>query len=85
MRRRGLERDLGRFTVAQPDDELMRICANLRADCERGGHGLGHRIHEADRWVAATALRLGIPLVSDDGIYLGIDGLAVESRGPRQG
>ena len=83
LRRRGLERDLGRLTVVQPDDELMRICAVLRAECEREGHGLGHRIHEADRWIAATALRLGIPLVSADGIYAGIDGLTVESGRPR--
>ena len=83
LRRRGLERDLGRFTVVQPDDELMRICAVLRADCERVGHGLGHRIHEADRWIAATALRLGTPLVSDDGIYADIERLTIESRRAR--
>ncbi len=44
LRRRGLERDFGRFTVVQPDDELMRICAMLRARCEQDGHGLGHRV-----------------------------------------
>lgn len=80
LRRRGLERDLVRFAVVQPDDELMQVCAVLRARCERDGHGLGQKIHEADRWVGATALRLGIPLVSDDSIFLGVDGLVIESR-----
>jgi len=58
----------------------MRVCAELRARCELGGHALGNKIHEADRWIAATALRLGIPLVSDDGIYVGVERLVVESR-----
>jgi predicted nucleic acid-binding protein len=32
--------------------------------------------------IAATALRMTIPLVSDDGIYVGVEGLVVESRRP---
>ena len=31
LRRRGLERDLSRFVVVQPDDELISGCARLRA------------------------------------------------------
>jgi predicted nucleic acid-binding protein len=30
---------------------------------------LGQREHNADRWIAATAIRLGVPLVSKDGIF----------------
>ncbi len=85
LRRRGLEHDLGRFTVVQPDNELMQVCAVLRARCERAGHGLGQKIHEADRWVASTALRLQIPLVSDDSIFSDVDGLEVEARRPGSG
>ena len=81
LRRRALERGLDRFTIVQPDDEMMLVCAALRVRCERDGHGLGQKIHEADRWIAATALRLRIPLVSDDNIFVGVDGLLVESRG----
>ena len=51
LRRRALERDLSRFAVVQPDDQLMNLCAQLRATCERSGHGLGQKIHEADRWI----------------------------------
>ena len=29
----------------------------------------------ADRWIAATAIRLGIPLVSNDGIFRGAPGI----------
>lgn len=81
LRRRGLERDLGRFVVVQPDDRLMVVCAELRAECERTGHGLGQKVHEADRWIAATALRLGIDLISDDAIFQDVDDLHVLSAG----
>jgi predicted nucleic acid-binding protein len=33
----------------------------------------------ADRWIAATALRLGVPLVSNDGIFRGVPGLELET------
>ena len=77
LRRRGLERDLAQFVVVQPDDALMRLCAELRHTAERCGVGLGHKIHEADRWIAATALRLDIDLVSHDAVFRGMPGLTV--------
>lgn len=77
LRRRGLERDLSQFVIVQPDDELMQVCAELRARCEQVGHALGQKIHEADRWIAATAIRLGIELVSDDAAFRDAPGLAV--------
>lgn len=80
LRRRGLERDLAQFVIAEPDDPLMRVCAELRLTCERLGLGLGHKIHEADRWIAATALRLDVDLVSTDAVFRGVPGLTV--RGP---
>jgi tRNA(fMet)-specific endonuclease VapC len=51
----------------------------LRVDCERIGHALGQRDHDADRWIAATALRLGVPLVSNDKIFENVPGLVFES------
>lgn len=79
LRRRGLERDLAQFAVVQPDDRLMAICAGIRATCEGAGHGLGQKAHEADRWVAATALRLEVDLISDDAIFENVSGLGVLS------
>jgi predicted nucleic acid-binding protein len=35
--------------------------------------------HDADRWIAATAIRLGIPLISNDGIFADAPGLTVET------
>lgn len=80
LRRRGLERDLARLTIVQPDDELMRVCAELRMSCEREGHALGQKIHEADRWIAASAIRLGVNLVSDDAVFTGVSALSVITR-----
>ena len=47
----------------------------LRVGCRQAAHGLAQRDHDADRWIAATAIRLGIPLVSNDGIFNGVRGL----------
>jgi len=79
LRRRGLERDLAQLVVVQPDDQLMRTCAELRDSCERAGHGLGHKIHEADRWIAATAIRLGVDLISDDTVFRNLPNLAIRT------
>ena len=80
LRRRALERDLARFVVVQPDDRLMSLCAELRATCEAAAHPLGQKLHEADRWIAATAIRLDVELVSDDRVFQDVDSLTVRSR-----
>lgn len=80
LRRRELERTLSKLVAVQPDHSLMTRCAELRDRCERDGVALGQKIHEADRWIAATALHLGANLVSDDGVFENIIGLTVLSR-----
>ncbi|MDQ6848390.1 MAG: PIN domain-containing protein [Actinomycetota bacterium] len=69
IRRRSLERGLARLVVVQPDDDLMRTCVELRAACLAAGHALGQKVHEADRWIAATAIALGVELISVDGLH----------------
>jgi predicted nucleic acid-binding protein len=63
LRRRSLERNLQTFVVVQPDDRLMMRCAEFRYDCQRRGHPLGQKVHEADRSIAATAIAAGVDLV----------------------
>jgi predicted nucleic acid-binding protein len=46
----------------------------------RNGHGLGHEDHEPDRWVAATAIRLGVPVVVHDAIFSGAKDLLLISK-----
>jgi hypothetical protein len=59
----------------QPDDEMITECANLRLQCQQVGHALGDKLHDGDRWIASTALRLGLPLVSHDGLFDGAPAL----------
>jgi predicted nucleic acid-binding protein len=39
---------------------------------------LAQRAHNADRWIAATAVRLGVPLASSDAIFQDVPGIALE-------
>lgn len=73
-----LDAKIQRVEVVHTGPDLVNVYAKLRADCEAAGHALGQREHDADRWIAATAIRLGIPLVSDT-IFRGAPGLTLES------
>lgn len=75
LRRRRLESRVGRLTVVQPDDATVTACAELRQRCRLGGHALADKLHDGDRWIAATAIRLALPLVSDDRLFVGTPGL----------
>ena len=74
-----LEAKLGHVEVVHSGPELIQVYARLRAACADAGHALAQREHNADRWIAATALRLGVPLVSNDGIFRGVPSLVVET------
>lgn len=74
-RLRRLETTTSKTEVVHSGDDLIREYANLRVACERVGHALHQREHDADRWIAATAVRLGIPLVSNDGVFKETPGL----------
>jgi tRNA(fMet)-specific endonuclease VapC len=79
VRMRKLEARINEAETVHSGPELVLAYARLRVDCERIGHALHQRDHDADRWVAATALRLGIPLVSHDGIFKDVPGLLFET------
>lgn len=53
--------------------EVARISGHLRAARERQGRPL----ERADAWIAATALRHGVPLITHDRDFDGIAGLQV--------
>jgi predicted nucleic acid-binding protein len=69
LRLRRLQRSLGNLDVVQTEEQLMNRCAELRAWASRAGHPLAQKIHEADRWVAATALALDLEVVAGDRIF----------------
>lgn len=78
-RRLRMEARIAAAEIVHTGPELVAVCAQLRADCYRAGHPLAQKIHDGDRWVAATALRLGVALVSNDAIFEGVPGLTLES------
>ncbi len=46
---------------------------------EQAGHPLAQSPRDADRWIAATAIRLGLPLVSHDAVFRDAPGLNLET------
>jgi predicted nucleic acid-binding protein len=70
---------IDRAEVVWAGPELVETYAKLRAECEAAGHALAQRPHDADRWIAATAVRLGIPLVSHDSVFRNVPGLILET------
>lgn len=77
LRLRRLARSLADLDVIQSDQRLIERSAELRAWASRAGHGLAHKIHEADRWVATTALALDLELVAGDRIFEGVPDLVL--------
>lgn len=55
--------------------EVIETYARLAAACRNTGHALGQKDHASDRWIAATAIALGVPLLAVDRIYAGTPGL----------
>lgn len=77
LRRRQLERSIADLEVIQTNERLISRCAELRSAASRDGHPLAQKIHEADWWVATTAVVLGLELVAGDGIFEDVPGLDV--------
>jgi tRNA(fMet)-specific endonuclease VapC len=74
-----LEAAVASVETVHSGDDLIRIYSDLRAACARVGHALHQREHDPDRWIAATAIRLGVPLVSNDRIFDDAPGLHLET------
>jgi tRNA(fMet)-specific endonuclease VapC len=79
-RLRRLEYEIARAEIVWPGPNLVEAYASLRTWCVRTGHGLGQKEHEADRWVAATAIWLQISLVTHDGIFANVKDLELLTK-----
>ena len=76
-RREKLERHVRRFLLHPFDRLLCQLWAQARDTARRNGRPLG----VGDAWVAATALALGIPLVTNNpGDYAGVPNLTIRSQ-----
>lgn len=72
-----LERRIRRAKVIWPGAELVDIYVALRQECVVVGHPLGQKHHEADRWIAASARWLGVPLVAHDAVFRNAPGVTL--------
>ena len=57
--------------------DVVEAYVQLTVDLKTSGHALQQKQHTGDRWVAATAIAIGAPLFSADGIYRGAPGLVL--------
>jgi predicted nucleic acid-binding protein len=62
------------------DGETIEAVAQLRNQCRSIGHGLHQRVHNADLWIAAAAIRWGLPLVAHDAVFIGCPGLDLRTE-----
>ena len=74
-RRNELEETIDAAKVVWPGHGLASEYAALRAECVAAGHGLAEKSNEADRWVAATARYVKVPLVSHDSVFVDAPGV----------
>ena len=72
-----LEARLSTAEIVWPQPSLVDAYVELRIACARSGHALGQQVHEADRWIAATARWLNVPLVTHDGVVRNVPGLSL--------
>jgi predicted nucleic acid-binding protein len=75
-----LSRLIARARVLPVDIDTIETVAQLRNDCRQIGHGLHQRSHNADLWIAATAIRWSIPLVAHDSIFTGCPRLELRTE-----
>jgi predicted nucleic acid-binding protein len=77
-RREHLESRLRRYVVEHSSDALCLRWAEAIDSARRNGRPIA----AADAWIAATALHLGVPLITHNrSHFIGVDGLTVISEG----
>ncbi len=71
---------IARARVLLVDIDTIEAVAELRNECRQIGHALHQRGHNADLWIAATAIRWHIPLVAHDAVFDGCPGLELRTE-----
>lgn len=74
-----LDAKIASVEIVWAGPELVEKYARLRAELSLLGHALADKAHDADRWVAATAVHLGLPVVAHDGVFRNVPGLVLET------
>ena len=78
-RREDLARHISQYFVHYADESVCRIWAEVTSVARRRGRPIG----EADAWIAATALLLDMPLVTNNADdFAAVDGLSILTAQP---
>ena len=72
-----LREQLGRSAEYPVTDAVVEAYATLFHQAKLAGHPLHQKIHTGDRWIAATAIALDVPLLSADRMFEGAPRLHV--------
>ncbi|WP_426575037.1 type II toxin-antitoxin system VapC family toxin [Aquihabitans sp. McL0605] len=72
-----LEAAIASTTIVQVTRTSMTATATLRLACRSIGHPLAQRVHNADLWIAASAVHIGATLVTTDKVFEGAPSLLV--------
>lgn len=75
-RRRRLEASIQATAVVPVSDALLTTIAELRHACRERGHPLQNRSHASDLWIAASAVHIGVRLLTADANFENVPGLA---------
>jgi predicted nucleic acid-binding protein len=74
-----LDQFITTFPIIPPDRDLCRAWAQVTFACRRAGRP----IETADAWIAATAIELGVPLVTHNrSDFAGVPNLNIISATP---
>lgn len=76
-RREKVQTQLAGTSTVPVTEAVVVAYADLTAACKHAGHALHAKQHTGDRWIAATAIAVGVPLLSGDAIYRNTPGLSV--------
>jgi predicted nucleic acid-binding protein len=77
-----LAQTISRVGVLDVDAERIEQVAQLRNECRIVGHALHQRLHNADLWIAAAAIRWSLPLVAHDAVFIGCPELELRTELP---
>jgi predicted nucleic acid-binding protein len=71
---------MARARVLPVDMDTIEAVAELRHQCRVIGHPLHQGDHNADLWIAATAVRWSLPLVAHDAVFHACPGLELRTE-----
>ncbi|MGA2163987.1 MAG: PIN domain-containing protein [Solirubrobacteraceae bacterium] len=74
-RQERLARLVARARILPVDIDTIEAVAELRNQCRTIGHPLHQSNHNADLWIAATAIRWSIQLVAHDAVFTDAPGV----------